>query len=245
MRSANDAAVALAEAVAGSEEEFVKLMNMKAVAIGATDTRYINANGLPGSGQYITAYDLSKIMRQAIKYPVLKEILGTRITEVSTETGKQIVIKNTNRLLWSDEEVLGGKTGYTRQARHCFVCAGERSNDTIIVALLGTPSRSLLWKETEDLLAFGSRVMSRTEEPVLYMTQSDRATLSPTKVSYTPGSTPLTGNAKVKKRSKRHTTVSALKSPKKSNKTSAKAKSKSRRVKKQNIAQKGEDGAKG
>lgn len=245
MRSANDAAVALAEAVAGSEEEFVKLMNMKAVAIGATDTRYINANGLPGSGQYITAYDLSKIMRQAIKYPVLKEILGTRITEVSTETGKQIVVKNTNRLLWSDEEVLGGKTGYTRQARHCFVCAGERANDTIIVALLGTPSRSLLWKETEDLLAFGSRVMSKTEEPVLYMTQSDRATLSPTKVSYTPGSSPLIEKAKVKKRSRRHTTVSAHKSPGKSRKTSAKAKSKSRRVKKQNIAQKGEDGAKG
>lgn len=259
MRSANDAAVALAEAVSGSEEEFVKLMNMKAAAIGATDTRYINANGLPGDGQYITAYDLSKIMRQAIKYPVLKEILRTRITEVSTETGKQTVIKNTNRLLWSDEEVLGGKTGYTRQARHCFVCAGERANETIIVALLGAPLRSLLWKETEDLLAFGSRVMSKTEEPVLYMTQSDRATLYPTKVSYNPESSRHIEKAKVKTHRGKNSKISAHKSPvkgkkisakvrkatAKGKKTSAEAKAKPGRVKKQNIAQKGEDAAKG
>ena len=63
MKSANDAAVALAEGVAGSVEDFVALMNMKALAIGANNTHYINANGLPGEGQYITAYDLSKIMR--------------------------------------------------------------------------------------------------------------------------------------------------------------------------------------
>lgn len=82
MKSANDAAVALSEAVGGSEEQFVILMNRKAIALGANDTRFINANGLPGKGQYITAYDLSKIMRAAIKYPVLREILNTRITEV-------------------------------------------------------------------------------------------------------------------------------------------------------------------
>lgn len=190
MKSANDAAVALAEAVAGSEEEFVKLMNRKAVEIGANDTRYINANGLPGDGQYITAYDLSKIMRQAIKYPVLKEILGTRITEVSTQTGKQMIVRNTNKLLWSDDEVLGGKTGFTRQARHCFVCAGERDNDTIIVALLGAPYRSLLWKESEELLAFGSRVMNKSEEPVLYLTKNDRPTYETAKVSHGSGSKP-------------------------------------------------------
>ena len=152
MKSANDAAVALAESVTGSEEEFVSMMNMKALAIGANNTHYINANGLPGEGQYITAYDLSKIMRQAIKYPVLKEILGTRITELSTEAGKTMFIKNTNKLLWSDEEVLVGKTGYTNKARHCFVCAGEKGNETLIVALLGSPRRDLLWKESEALM---------------------------------------------------------------------------------------------
>jgi len=185
VKSANDAAVALAEAVAGSEAEFVKLMNRKAVEIGADNTKFINANGLPGKGQYITAYDLSQIMRQAIQYPVLKEILGTRVTEVSTRSGKTIFIKNTNRLLWSDEDIVGGKTGYTRQARHCFVFAGEREKDTIIVALLGAPSRDLLWKESENLLAFGSRVMNHQEEPVIYLTQSDGDSKKATNISYT------------------------------------------------------------
>jgi len=185
MKSANDAAVALAEAVAGSEQGFVTLMNNRAMAIGANDTRYINANGLPGNGQYITAYDLAKIMRQAIKYPTIREILGTRITEISTETGKQMFIKNTNKLLWSDDDVLGGKTGYTRKAKHCFVCAGERDNDTIIVALLGAPRRDLLWKESEALLGFGAKVMSHAEEPVVYFTRSGRDDARATTAAYT------------------------------------------------------------
>ncbi len=185
IKSANDAAVALAEAVAGSEEEFVVLMNRKALAIGLEDTKFINANGLPGEGQHITAYDLSKIMRQAIKYPVLKEILGTRMTEVATETGKTKFIKNTNKLLWSDEDLLGGKTGYTRQARHCFVCAGERENETIIVALLGAPSRDLLWKESEGLMNVGLKVINRSEEPVVYLSKVDGVGPKATNALYT------------------------------------------------------------
>jgi serine-type D-Ala-D-Ala carboxypeptidase (penicillin-binding protein 5/6) len=172
VKSGNDAAVALAEAVAGSEWEFVKLMNRKALAIGANDTHFVNASGLPGKGQYITAYDLSKIMRYAIRNPVLKEILGTRITELSTQKGKTMFIKNTNKLLWSDDYLVGGKTGYTNQAKHCFVCAGERENETIIVALLGNPRRELLWTETKDLLGIGSRILSQNEESVVYLTKA-------------------------------------------------------------------------
>jgi len=185
MKSANDAAVALAEAVAGSEGEFVKMMNRKALAIGANNTKFINANGLPGKGQYITAYDLSKIMREAICYPVLKEILNTRVAEVSTQAGKTIFMKNTNRLLWSDEDIVGGKTGYTRQARHCFVCVCERENETLIVALLSAPSRHALWKESEDLVAFGLKVMKHEEEPFASITGPYSETMKLTKASYT------------------------------------------------------------
>jgi len=184
VRSANDAAVVLAEAVAGSEEAFVKLMNMKAIAIGADNTKFINANGLPGKGQYITALDLAKIMRQAIQHPVLREILGTRMAEVSTESGKTIFLKNTNRLLWSDKDIVGGKTGYTRGALHCFVCAGERENGTLIVAVLGTPSRSLLWKESEDLMEIGSKVMNHQEEPTVYLTKAAYSPAKMTRVSH-------------------------------------------------------------
>lgn len=193
IKSANDAAVALAEAAAGSEEEFVSLMNAKASALGLNDTRYINPNGLPGTGQYITAHDLAEILRQAIRYPLLKEILGTRVAEVSTGEGKTILIKNTNKLLWSDAELVEGKTGYTVAARHCFAGAGERG--TIIVALLGSPSRSLLWKETEDLMALGTRVLNNLEEPVVYITKVDYDSAKVRKASYTK---------KFRKKKKRH-----------------------------------------
>jgi len=183
IKSANDAAVALAEAVAGSEENFVDLMNSKALALGLDNTRFVNANGLPGPGQYITAYDLAEIMREAIKHPLLKDILGTRVTELTTGDGKTTFIKNTNRLLWSDEEFLAGKTGYTRQARHCFVGAGERETDTIIVALLSTPSRDLLWEETEYLMAFGTKVLHDLEEPIVYIVKADYDAAKITKAS--------------------------------------------------------------
>jgi D-alanyl-D-alanine carboxypeptidase (penicillin-binding protein 5/6) len=185
IKSANDAAVALAEAAGGSEEEFVSLMNKKAHALGLNNTRFINPNGLPGTGQYITAHDLAEIMRQAIRYPLLKEILGTRVAEVFTGEGKPILIKNTNKLLWSDSELLEGKTGYTKEARHCFAGAAERETGTIIVALLGTPSRPLLWKETEDLMALGTRVLNNLEEPVVYLTKAESDTAKVKKVSYT------------------------------------------------------------
>jgi len=171
--SANDAAVALAEAVAGSEARFVELMNRKALAIGAENTRFINASGLPGPEQYTTASDLSKIMGYALKYSKLKEIIGTRVAEISRENGKAIFLKNTNRLLWSEEDLVGGKTGYTRKARHCFVCAAERDNDTVVIALLGSPSRSDLWKETETLISRGFEVIGNKEKPFIYLAKTD------------------------------------------------------------------------
>jgi serine-type D-Ala-D-Ala carboxypeptidase (penicillin-binding protein 5/6) len=171
--SANDAAVALAEATSGSEEKFVELMNNKALSIGATNTRFINPNGLPGPGQYITAVDLAKIMDYALRYPKIREIIGTRVAQVSTTDGNTKLIRNTNRLLWSEDELVGGKTGYTSKARHCFVCAAERKNDTIVVALLGSPSRSDLWKETELLIGKGFDVMGNRESPMVYLTKVD------------------------------------------------------------------------
>ncbi len=155
LKSANDAAVALAEAVAGTEGHFVHLMNRKAVSIGAMSTKFINSTGLPGPGQYITALDLSSIMRYAMRYAKLREIIGTSEARISTEEGKAVLLKNTDKLLWSDNQVIGGKTGYTRSAKHCFVCAAEHGEKTIIVSILGSPSRKTLWQETKKLIAKG------------------------------------------------------------------------------------------
>ena len=102
-------------------------------------------------------------MDYALRYPKIREIIGTRVAQVSTTDGNTKMIRNTNRLLWSEDELVGGKTGYTSKARHCFVCAAERKNDTIVVALLGSPSRSDLWKETELLIGRGFDVMGNRE----------------------------------------------------------------------------------
>ena len=244
MKSANDAAVALAEAVAGSEDEFVQLMNRKAIAIGATNTRFINPNGLPGRGQYTTAFDLAKIMRQAIMHPVLKEVLGTRVTELSTEAGKTVIVKNTNKLLWSDEEVLGGKTGFTQAARHCFVCAGERADSMLIVALLGAPSRSALWKETEGLMEYGAKVMQNQEEPVVYLTRADYDAEHLQQAAYTKGESRKTVKSKKAKSPKRPATTVKAKSRAKAKK-SAKTMAKTKKSKKTSIANKAPDGSQG
>ncbi len=160
LKSGNDAAVALAEAVAGSEENFVSLMNEKAGVIGALNTRFVNATGLPGTGQYITALDLSKIMKYAMGYSKLREILATPSAEVSTEKGKAIFLKNTDKLLWSDEQIIGGKTGYTNSAKHCFVFAAERDGKTIIVSLLGSPTRRNMWTEAKKLADKGFQMIA-------------------------------------------------------------------------------------
>lgn len=153
LESANDAAVALAETVSGSEGQFVSLMNEKTYAIGAENTKFINATGLPGNGQYTTALDLSKILNYALAIPKLREIISTPEVTITTEKGKSFRIRSTAKLLWWDEKIIGGKTGYTKKAGHCFVCAARGDGRTILVAILGSPSRRTLWSETERLVS--------------------------------------------------------------------------------------------
>jgi D-alanyl-D-alanine carboxypeptidase (penicillin-binding protein 5/6) len=190
IKSANDAALALAEGVAGSEERFVEMMNEKVIALGMSDTRFVNATGLPAGGQYITAYDLARMLRHALKYPLIKEIISTKASRISTEGGREIFIKNSNKLLWSDDTVLGGKTGYTRAAKHCFVCASEQGDETVIAAVLGAPSRESLWKDSEILIEKGFAIVAGKEDPVMYFTKADyKSSLEP--ASYRTRSTEM------------------------------------------------------
>jgi D-alanyl-D-alanine carboxypeptidase (penicillin-binding protein 5/6) len=159
LKSSNDAAVALAEAVGGSEECFVQLMNEKVVSLGAYNTRFVNPHGLPGPNQYTTAYDLAQIMIHAMGYPKIREIIGTPVASFSTEKGKPLFLTNTDKLLWSDEDLVGGKTGFTQTAGHCFVCVAERENKTIVVSILGSPNRKTLWKETQALIDKGFQLL--------------------------------------------------------------------------------------
>ncbi len=174
MRSVNSAAVALAEATAGSEERFADLMNRKAAEIGADNARFINASGLPGPDQYVTAFDLAKIMKETLKYPLVADTINTKTQVVHSSGGRRLLVKNTNELLWIDDDALGGKTGYTREARHCFVGAARKGNNVLISAVLGEAQRENLWNDTEKLIARGDNVMHRRAEPMItYSSQSE------------------------------------------------------------------------
>lgn len=148
MKSINSAAVALAEAAAPSEDEFAELMNQKAREIGANTTLFANASGLPKGKQYTTANDLALIMKAALSYPFIREVLGKKEALIRTTAGRDIFVDSSNDLLWYEQNMIGGKTGYTGNARHCFVCAINTDKGPLITAVLGARSRRVLWKST-------------------------------------------------------------------------------------------------
>ncbi len=171
MRSINGAAVALAEAAGGSEEAFVFLMNDKASMLGLQNTRFINSSGLPGHGQHITAYELALIMKASLSYPTIREILNTRTKDIYNANGRMLFVKNTNNLLWKDDNLIGGKTGYTKAAGHCFVCAANKGDATLIVAILGESVRGELWQNSHALLAKGEDILNMKADPVIYFSE--------------------------------------------------------------------------
>ncbi len=119
--SANDAGVALAEEVAGSETGFAKLMNRKAEALGAKASHFTNATGLPDKEMKTTPYDFSIITRAAFSHPFVVKAMRKKFVTIQGSDGRKIRRKNHNKLLWRLDypEVLL-KTGYTRKARHCY-----------------------------------------------------------------------------------------------------------------------------
>jgi D-alanyl-D-alanine carboxypeptidase (penicillin-binding protein 5/6) len=155
MKSINSAAVALAEAAAGSEPSFVTLMNRKARDLGATTTLFANASGLPKGHQYTTVSDLAVIMKAALSYPLIREILAKKAWLIATSDGRMLFVENSNDLLWQKDNIIGGKTGYTGNARHCFVCAINTDKGPFYTAVLGARSRSSLWRSTLMLAEIG------------------------------------------------------------------------------------------
>jgi D-alanyl-D-alanine carboxypeptidase len=140
IKSANDAAVALAEAVGGSETEFAKLMTAKARQLGMPNTTFRNASGLPASGHYSTARDLARLGRQLFfDFPEYYNIFSRKSERAA---GKRIW--TTNRLLSSYPGADGIKTGYTRAAGYNLVASAHRGDKRIIAALLG--GRSSSWR---------------------------------------------------------------------------------------------------
>jgi D-alanyl-D-alanine carboxypeptidase (penicillin-binding protein 5/6) len=168
MKSINSAAVALAEEAAGSEDAFVELMNQKALEIGALDTHFVTASGLPKGRQYTTARDLVIILKKALTYPLIKDIIGKKEWVITTSAGRELYVENTDSLLWTSSNIIGGKTGFTASARHCFVGAMGTEKGLIFTVVLGSPSRNRLWQSTLMLEEVGNNpelVNSLEEQP--------------------------------------------------------------------------------
>ncbi len=162
IKSANDAAEALAIAAAGSKPAFARLMNRKAKQIGAGSSNFVNPSGLPAAGQYSTAHDLARIIRAASRYPVMVRTLKTRSAAIYSLGGRKVYLMNCNKMLWRTSGVIG-KTGWTRSAQHCFAGRVQSRGREIFVGIMGSARRAYLWS---DLRTIESSATGRRLKPI-------------------------------------------------------------------------------
>jgi len=151
IQSANDAAVALAEHVAGSEQAFAALMNAEARRLGLRDTHFVNATGLDAPGHYSSARDVTVLARVAMRKPVVRAAVRARQATIS---GGRI-LRNWNDLLGRVPGVIGVKTGHTSAAGWSEVAAARRSGVVVYATLIGAPSRASRNADLAELLSFG------------------------------------------------------------------------------------------
>lgn len=153
IQSGNDAAVALAEHVAGSEEAFAELMNKHAAQLGMNGTHFVNASGMPDENHYTTPRDIALVTEATIlEYPEFYKWYAEK--EYTYNNIKQ---PNRNRLLWRDESVDGVKTGHTEAAGYCLVSSAKRDGSRLVSVIMGTKSDSARIVESRKLLNWGFR----------------------------------------------------------------------------------------
>tara|TARA_R100000988_G_C3980396_1_gene156589 strand:- start:171 stop:1250 length:1080 start_codon:yes stop_codon:yes gene_type:complete len=153
VQSGNDAAVALAEHVAGSEEVFAQMMNQYAQKLGMVNTNYQNATGLPGPEHYTTAHDIAILSAALIRdYPEHYQWYAEK-----EYTYNGITQHNRNKLLWRDNTVDGLKTGHTEEAGYCLSASAKRDGMRLIAVVLGTASENARAQEIQKMFNFGFR----------------------------------------------------------------------------------------
>ncbi len=152
--SANDASVALAEAVAGSADVFINQMNSRAQELSMSETNFSNVNGLPQEDQYTTARDIVKMSRELIKYPEILEWSQIWTDSIELKDRKAMLV-NTNKLILSYPELDGLKTGYTREAGFNLVATAERDEMRLISVVLGAENENERLEVTEEMLDYG------------------------------------------------------------------------------------------
>ncbi|PLY16254.1 MAG: serine-type D-Ala-D-Ala carboxypeptidase [Sedimenticola sp.] len=153
IQSGNDASVALAEHVAGSEETFAKLMNEHAQRLGMLNTHFVNSTGLPADTHFTTARDITRVAAATIlEFPEYYQWYSEK-----EYTFNEITQQNRNKLLWRDDAVDGIKTGHTDAAGFCLVASAKKNNMRLISVVMGTSSENARAKESQALLSYGFR----------------------------------------------------------------------------------------
>lgn len=153
--SGNDAAVAMAERIGGTEEEFVKLMNKKAQDLGLKNTNFVNACGLDDEDHYSSANDMAMIAKELVKYDKILEYTGTYEDYLRKDTDKSFWLVNTNKLVRYYSGVDGLKTGYTETAGFCITTTARKNNMRLITVVMGEPSSAVRNSETTSMLDYG------------------------------------------------------------------------------------------
>ncbi len=169
--SANDASVALAERISGSEEAFVKKMNARAKELGLTNTVYVNANGLPEPGQFSTARDVAKLTKEVLSHKQYYDYSTIWMDKLIHPSGRETEVVNTNKLIRYFKGCDSGKTGSTDEAGYCLSASATRGDMRLIGVVLGAKTSTKRFNETSKLLNYGftnfeNKQLVSTSEPV-------------------------------------------------------------------------------
>ena len=152
--SANDAAVAIAEKIGGTEENFVKMMNDKARDLGCKNTNFMNPHGLDEEGHYTTAYDLSLIARELIKHEKILEFTSTYEDYINV-SGENHWLVNTNKLVRFYEGIDGLKTGYTDKAMYCLTATMKKNDMRLVSIAMGEDTKENRNSDTISMMEYG------------------------------------------------------------------------------------------
>lgn len=149
-----DAVVALAEAIAGTEEQFVNMMNDKAKQLGLTDTNFKNCHGLDAANHYSSAYDMAMIGKELVKHEKILEYSSIYEMYLRENTDRKVWLVNTNKLVRFYDGVDGLKTGYTKEAGYCLTATAKRNNMRLIAVVMGEPDSATRNSEVTSMLDY-------------------------------------------------------------------------------------------
>lgn len=188
LTSANEVATALGEHIAGSEEEFAKMMNERAKQAGAKNTNFVNANGLHDTNHYVTAYDMAMITRAAAKHSAFNDIVNSTAFTIKKNNKRKEAFTSYQRhkMVWPTsgyyfDGIIGGKTGFTDQAGTTLVTYAKRDGMTLISVVLKSNAQ-YVYSDTASLLEFGFKnfsLVSAAEQEERFKTISDTDLNSP------------------------------------------------------------------